>query len=742
MPENKDKKKKTNPNSNSPDFDENIKKKQMEEYHMDYKGQYMTTDQGVRVSDADNSLKAGERGPTIMEDFHFRERMTHFDHESIPERIVHARGSGAHGYFQPYESMSEYTKAKFLQDPKVKTPVFVRFSTVVGSRGSADTVRDARGFATKFYTEEGNYDLVGNNMAPFFIQDGMKFPDVVHALKPMADSEIPQASAAHDTFWDFASLVPEAAHMLMWVLSDRALPRSFRMMEGFGVHTFRWINEAGKARFVKFHWRPVLGTYSLVWDEAQKLAGKDPDWLRRDLWESIEMGDYPEFELCVQLVEEKDEHTFDFDLLDPTKIIPEELVPLKKVGKMVLNRNPDNFFAETEQVAFHPGNLVPGIDVTNDPLLQARLFSYLDTQLNRFGTPNFTEIPINKPVVPVSNFNGAGFMRQRIGKGKVNYFPNSLGGGDPKMASEKECGYVHYQEKIDGHKIRKRSKSFEDHFSQAILFWNSMSKTEQMHIVKALHFELGKVDSKEIRERMVNNILNNISHELAAKVAKGIGVEPPSGEAFSRVKDEVRSVKDKVVDAVTHGKTVKDSPALSMERSKKAGSIRSRKVAILIDNGFNHQELMSVKKALKDQGAQAKIISMFKGMLKSSDGQEVEVDKSHITTGSIMYDAIFIPGGKESVETMKKQGDVKHFINEAFKHCKAIAASGEGVDLVMESDIKGVKLAAMGTKELVNDAGVITLRDTSDLNAFSQAFVEAIGLHRHWMREEKMEVPA
>lgn len=713
---------------------EHSKNQQLEQFRENSKDQYMTTDQGVRINHTDDSLKAGSRGPTLMEDFHFREKITALDHESIPERVVHARGSGAHGYFQPYESMAEYTRAKFLQDPKVKTPVFVRFSTVVGSRGSADTVRDVRGFATKFYTEEGVYDLVGNNMAPFFIQDGIKFLDLVHSIKPEPDHEMPQASAAHDTFWDFASLMPETAHMIMWVLSDRAIPRSFRMMEGFGVHTFRFINAQGKGRFVKFHWRPVLGTHSLVWDEAQKLAGKDPDWLRRDLWEAIDMGDYPEYELSIQMVEEADEDKFAFDLLDATKIIPEELVPLKPVGKMVLNRNPDNFFAETEQVAFHPGNVVPGIDFTNDPLLQGRLFSYLDTQLNRFHSKNFPELPINRPVVPVHNHQGAGFMRQTINKGKANYFPNSLSGGCPMMAPESAGGYVHYQEKVDGNKIRNRSESFKDHFSQATLFWNSMSETEQKHIVSALHFELGKVDSKEVRQRMVNEILNNISHKLAAKVAEGIGVEPPS---------ENSAGEDKVVHKMKPGEAVEDSPALSMERTKKADSIKSRRVAILIDKGFNHAELMAVKQALKDQGAHPKIVSQFKGMVKSADGQEVEVDKSHVTTGSIMYDAVFVPGGKESVEAMKKQGDALHFINEAFKHCKAIGALSEGVDLLMTSNIKGVTLADMGTQgELVTEEGVITVRDAADYSAFNEAFVKAIAQHRHWMREEKMQVPA
>jgi catalase len=726
-------------------FDENAKNRQLEDYRESDEGQFLTTDQGVRVNDIDNSLTAGDRGPTIMEDFLFRERMTSLDHESIPERVVHARGSAAHGYFQPYKSWSEFTKAKFLSDPNIKTPVFVRFSTVIGSRGSADTVRDVRGFATKFYTEDGNYDLVGNNMAPFFIQDGIKFNDLVHSLKPMPDNEMPQASAAHDTFWDFASLMPEISHMIMWVLSDRAIPRSFRMMQGFGVHTFRWINAEGKGRFVKYHWRPLLGMHSLVWDEAQKLAGKDPDWLRRDLWEAIEMGDYPEYELCVQIVEEEDEHKFDFDLLDATKIIPEELVPLQKVGKMVLNRNPDNFFSETEQVAFHPGNVVNGIDFTNDPLLQARLFSYIDTQINRFHSKNFTEIPINRPVCPVHNFRGAGFMKMRIGTGKVNYTPNSLGGGYPKTATEEEGGFVHYQEKVDGRKIRKRSESFQNHFTQATLFWNSMSKPEQKHIIKALHFELGKVDSKEVRQRMVNDILNNISHELATQVAMGIGIDPPSGPVASKVKDTAENMKNKVSNAVTPGARVQDSPYLSMERSpiQNKESIKSRKIAILIDNGFNFQEYMAVKQALMEKGAHPKVVSMFKGMIRSEDGQEVEVDKSHITTGSIMYDAIFVPGGKKSVEAMKKQGDALHFLNEAFKHCKTIAATSEGVDLLMESSMKGVKLAEMGSNgELAEEDGVLTIRDTTDLNQFNQAFIKAIGMHRHWMREEKMQVPA
>jgi len=404
--------------------------------------QFLTTNQGVRINDNQNSLKAGPRGATLLEDFIFREKMMHFDHERIPERVVHARGSGAHGVFQVYESMAKYTKAKFLQDPSVETPVFVRFSTVVGSRGSTDMPRDVRGFAVKFYTEDGNYDLVGNNMPVFFIQDAQKFPDLVHSIKPEPDNEIPQASAAHDTFWDFISLMPESMHMIMWVLSDRALPRSFRMMEGFGVHTFRLINDAGESHFVKFHWKPLLGVHAVTWEESQKISGKDPDFLRRDLWKAIESGAFPEWEFGVQIVPEADEHKFGFDLLDPSKIIPEELVPVKRIGKMTLNRNPDNFFAETEQVAFHPGHVVPGIDFTNDPLLQGRLFSYLDTQLIRLGGPNFHEIPINRPIAPVHNNQRDGYHRHTINQGKTSYDPNSLANGCPFQAMIKDGGFA------------------------------------------------------------------------------------------------------------------------------------------------------------------------------------------------------------------------------------------------------------------------------------------------------------
>lgn len=689
-------------------------------FREDSKNQYLTTNEGVRVQHTDDSLKAGPRGPTLMEDFHFREKLTHFDHERIPERVVHARGSGAHGYFLPYQSMAEYTKAKFLQDPNKKTPVFVRFSTVVGSRGSADTVRDVRGFATKFYTEEGIYDLVGNNIPIFFIQDAIKFPDLVHAIKPEPDNEMPQASAAHDTFWDFVANTPELAHMILWVLSDRALPRSYRMMDGFGVNTFRFVNAEGKARFVKFLWKPLLGVHSLVWDETQKIAGKNPDYNREDLWEAIEMGDYPEYEFYIQMIEEQDEDKFDFDILDATKFWPEELVPPMKVGKMVLNRNPDNFFAETEQVAFHPGNVVPGIDFSNDPLLQGRLFSYLDTQLIRLGGPNFTEIPINRPLAPVHNNQRDGYHRMTINKGKTAYFPNALRDSDPKPAPEDQSGYVHYAEKIDAKKIRERGKKFKDFFSQASLFYNSLSGSEREHIIKAFHFEVGKVKDAQTRQKIVD-LFGNVDTDLATKIAQGVGATPPSGPQ-KRASD-------------------KTSPAVSMKDTVK-NTIKSRRIAILAMEGVHGGELMAVKKALQDQGAHTKVISKALGTLKSVDGNDVKVDMPFITTASVVFDAIYVPGGKQSIEALKDMGDALHFLNEAFKHCKPIGATSEGVDLLMASDIKGTKLAEQSDSGVVADQGVISVRGAADLDSFSKSFADAIAKHRFWMRPQKMQVPA
>ncbi|MCR3921735.1 MAG: catalase [Firmicutes bacterium] len=698
---------------------EKSKQEQLATFRAEHDGDDLTTNQAVRVNHTDDALKAGTRGPTLMEDFHFREKITHFDHERIPERVVHARGFGAHGYFQVYEPMSKYTKAKFLQDPAIKTPVFVRFSTVVGSRGSADTVRDVRGFATKFYTEDGNYDLVANNIPIFFIQDGIKFPDVVHAIKPEPHNEIPQASAAHDTFWDFVVQTPELSHMIMWLLSDRAIPRSFRMMEGFGVNTFRFINEQGKSHFIKFHWKPTLGVHSLVWDEAQKLAGKDPDYNRRDLWDAINAGQYPEFELGVQILEEQDEFAFDFDILDATKFWPEEQIPVRKIGKMTLNRNVDNFFAETEQVAFHPGHVVSGIDFTNDPLLQGRLFSYLDTQLIRLGGPNFHEIPINKPLAPIHNNQRDGYHRMTIDHGRVSYFPNSLQGNTP-LPNEQE-GYKHYEEKVEGKKVRQRSESFNDHFRQATFFWNSMSLIEKQHIIDAFHFEVGNVVDKNIKQGVVD-LFNNVDGELAKQIAMGIGAQPPSQPGGTGV--------------------TASSPAVSQQKTVK--SAYSRKVAILMDNGFNYPEVTQVMESLKNAGVNTEVVSKYQGMLTSVDGRQIEVNKNYAGTGSIMYDAIYVTGGRQCVDTLLHQGDAIHFVNEAFKHAKAIGATNEGVDLLATAQLQGTPLADPSTyAELVNELGVVTIRNAADMGYFSGKFIEAIAQHRHWIRQQQKDmVPA
>lgn len=697
------------------------KNEQLDEFRAFHDGKYLTTNQGVRVSHTDDSLKGGPRGPTLMEDFHFREKMTHFDHERIPERVVHARGFGAHGYFQVYEPMAEFTKARFLQDPSARTPVFVRFSTVVGSRGSADTVRDVRGFATKFYTEDGNYDLVANNIPVFFIQDAIKFPDVVHAIKPEPHNDIPQASAAHDTFWDFVVNTPEIAHMILWLMSDRAIPRSFRMMEGFGVNTFRFVNEQGKGRFVKFHWKPLLGVHSQVWDEAQKLAGKDPDYHRRDLWDAINAGDFPEYGLGIQMIEEEDEFKFDFDILDATKFWPEEVVPVKLIGKMTLDRNVDNFFAETEQVAFHAGNVVPGIDFTNDPLLQGRLFSYLDTQLIRLGGPNFHEIPINRPLSSVNNNQRDGYHRMTIDKGVVSYSPNSLQENAPWPAPDTMHGYTHYSERVDGWKIRARSDSFNDHFRQATLFWNSMSPAEKQHIIEAFHFEVGGVMNKQIRQRVVD-MFNNVDGQLAAQIAAGIGANPP---------------------AVPGGTGVTaSSPAVSQEKT--AMEARTRKVAILAENGFNFPEITQVMEALKGAGVHWEIISKNLGMITGVDGRQLEVNKNYVSAGSIMYDAVYVTGGRQNVDTLLMQGDSLHFVNEAFVHAKAIGATNEGVDLLSASQMQGVSLAAPDSQaQLVNELGVVTIRNAADMGYFAGEFIKAIARHRYWMRQAQKEmVPA
>ncbi len=720
----------TSPFKNSKPKD-NAKIQELKINREDSSNQFLTTNQGLKINDNQNSLKAGERGGTLLEDFILREKITHFDHERIPERIVHARGSGAHGYFQVYESMAKYTTAKFLQDPGHQTPVFVRFSTVAGSRGSTDLARDVRGFAVKFYTEEGNYDLVGNNMPVFFIQDAIKFPDLIHAVKPEPHNEMPQAASAHDTFWDFISLMPESMHMIMWAMSDRAIPRSLRMMEGFGIHTFRFINEQGKAHFVKFHWKPLLGMHSVMWDEALKISGKDPDFHRRDLWEAIENGDYPEWEFGVQLIPEADEHKFDFDLLDPTKLIPEELVPVRRIGKLTLNRNPDNFFAETEQVAFHPGHIVPGIDFTNDPLLQGRLFSYTDTQLKRLGSPNFHEIPINRPINQIHNNQRDGHMRQMINQSRTSYEPNTLGKGFPQQASTKMGGFASYAEKIDATKIRGRSKSFFDHFSQAALFYNSQSETEKLHIVKALRFELGKLETDTIKERMLY-LLAQVDKGLANQVSETLGIKVPAKLA-TPVNQSIpadASVKDNQPLAL---KKFNPSPALSMANTIKTA--KTRKVAVLIADGFAAPELNRMIAELKAEGIQAKIIATRGGLIKAEGSETVKADATFSTAGSVLFDAVYVPGGKKSIDILLKNPDAILFINETYKHCKAISATGMGIELLQASSwAKG--------KNLNNDKedGVVAAAAYS--KAISKSFIDAVAAHRFWNREKNDMVPA
>lgn len=674
--------------------DENSKDKQLEQFRVNNAGTKMTTNQALKVSNDEESLKAGIRGPTLMEDFHFREKITHFDHERIPERVVHARGYAAHGVFELYESMKEFTKAKFLQEPGTKTPVFTRFSNVVGSKGSADTVRDVRGFAVKFYTEEGNYDLVGNNIPVFFIQDGIKFPDLVHAIQPEPHNEMPQAASAHDTFWDFVANNQESAHMVMWLMSDRAIPTRWRMMEGFGVHTFRFVNAEGKARFVKFHWKPLLGVHSLVWDEAQKISGKDPDFQRRDLWESIEHGNFAEYEFGVQMIDEKDEFMFDFDVLDATKLWPEEIVPVKIFGKMTLNRNVDNVFAETEQVAFHPGNVVPGIDFTNDPLLQGRLFSYLDTQLIRLGGPNFTEIPINRAVCPFHNNQRNGYSRQRIDVGQVSYHKNSLADNTPSTSTAKEGGFVHYAEKVEGRIIQARSESFKDHFSQARLFWNSMSPPEKQHITDAFIFEVGKVNSKSVRQQVVDMFVH-VDKAMADIVADGVGVNRPTGKQVN--------VKA-------------SSPALSQKNTTRVPY--TLKVGVLIGNDFNGEEVKRTVKTLRKYGVTVDIVGEKLGTVRGADGLNVIVNETFLTMDPVLFDSLYVVGGTAENQA-KFNSNIQYFINESFKHYKPIGFASTGIPFF---EISNAKVGP----------GIVFATDNPE---FDNEFVKVIAQQRFWDRE-------
>jgi catalase len=663
----------------------------------------LTTAQGGPVSDDHNSAKIGTRGPTLLEDFHFREKIFHFDHERIPERVVHARGYGAHGYFETYKSLSRFTRADIFQRAGEKTPAFVRFSTVAGSKGSMDLARDVRGFAVKLYTKEGNWDIVGNNIPVFFIQDAIRFPDIIHAVKPEPDRQFPQAQSAHDNFWDFISLTPESMHMIMWVMSDRAIPRSFRFMEGFGVHTFRLLNASDDSTFVKFIWKPKLGMQSVLWNEAVKINGADPDFHRRDLWQAIQTGNFPEWELNLQLFDQDFADKFDFDVLDPTKIIPEEILKPVPVGRLVLNRMPDNFFAETEQVAFMTQNVPPGIDFSNDPLLQGRNFSYLDTQLKRLGSTNFTHLPINAPKCPFHHFQQDGHMAMRNPVGRVNYQPNSWGVG-PRESPER--GHRSFPEEIEGTKQRVRSETFADHYSQARLFFVSQTKPEQDHIVAALTFELSKCELPAIRERMVAHLLN-IHNDLATKVASGLGLRklPNPAEAALPTREDL-----------------KPSPALSIIKNG-PNRFEGRKLGILVTDGTDATLFKALQAAISKVGALTEIIAPKVGGAKASDGNWIEAHQMIDGGPSVLYDAVAILPSEAGTAALMQHASARDFVADAFQHCKFIGHSAAAHPLL---DKAGV----------LPDPGIVPLAGRKDVDTF----VGALGALRIWDREPKVKL--
>jgi len=697
--------------SGSPALGRNATIGLLDRVRVDASRRRLTTNQGVPVADNQNSLKAGLRGPTLLEDFVLREKITHFDHERIPERIVHARGSGAHGVFECTHAIPEFTRASLFAETGKQTPVFVRFSTVLGERGSTDTARDVRGFAVKFYTDEGNWDLVGNNMPVFFIQDAMKFPDLVHAAKPEPHFAMPQAASAHDTFWDFASLMPEITLMLMWAMSDRAIPRSYRTMQGFGVHSYRLVNDRGESHFVKFHWNPKAGTHSLVWDEAVKISGADPDFHRRDLWEAIEAGAYPEWELGLQIFTEEQAESFSFDVLDATKIVPEELVPIIPVGRLTLNRNPDNFFAETEQVAFCVAHVVSGIDFSNDPLLAGRIHSYVDTQISRLGGPNFHEIPINAPVAPVHNNQRDGIHRQAIHRGRVSYEPNSLGGGCPFQAGQ--MGFTSFPEptQVDDHKVRGKAERFADHYSQATLFWNSQTDVERQHIINAFRFELSKVQTAAIRLRMVSG-LRHVALTLAQAVAEGLGMPelpPPMPKALDR---EVTP-------------EVSESPALSLFARPGEEGIKTRRIAILVADGCDVGPATALAASLMAAGAVPRFLGSRLGVVTGADETTLEVDAPIDGAPSVLHDAVVLVGGEAAAARLIADGRVLEFVKDQYRHCKTILAIGTGERV----------LTACGIDVLLPDGrpdpGIILEDDASSANAF----IAAVARHRHFERE-------
>jgi catalase len=666
----------------------------------------LTTAQGGPISDDQNTLKVGPRGPTLIEDFHFREKIFHFDHERIPERVVHARGYGAHGFFENYKPQTKYTRADLFQRAGEKTPAFVRFSTVAGSKGSADLARDVRGFAVKLYTKEGNWDIVGNNIPVFFIQDAIKFPDMVHAVKEEPDSAFPQAQSAHDNFWDFISLTPESMHMIMWVMSDRAIPRSFRFMEGFGVHTFRLVNAKGESTFVKFHWKPKLGMQSVLWNEAVKINGADPDFHRRDLWTAIQTGNFPEWELQFQLFDQDFADSFDFDVLDPTKLIPEEVLAPIPVGRLVLDRMPDNFFAETEQVAFMTQNVPPGIDFSNDPLLQGRNFSYLDTQLKRLGSPNFTHIPINAPKCPFHHFQQDGHMAMRNPVGRVNYQPNSFGEG-PRESPQR--GFTPFAEVESGPKRRLRAESFADHYSQARQFFISQTEGEQRHIAAALIFELSKVKTPVIRERVVSHLLN-IDDTLASLVGTGLGLQ----------------AMPKAADAAVPTRQDLDSSAKLSIVQNGPERFEGRKLGILVSDGADAAVLKALKAALAKEGATFEIIAPKVGGAEASDGSWIEADQMIDGGPSVLYDAIALLPGADAIDDLLQESTVRDFVADAFAHCKFIGHVKAAVPLFEKA----------GVAEADFDEGIIPLASAKD----ATGFVGKLGQLRVWSREPRVKM--
>ena len=672
------------------------------ELHRNAGGEHssMTTNQGLSIADDENTLKIGPRGPALLEDFILREKINHFDHERIPERVVHARGSAAHGYFELTTSLADVSKAGIFNRVGGRTPVFTRFSTVAGNKGSSDTARDVRGFAVKFYTKEGNWDLVGNNIPVFFIQDAIKFPDLIHAAKPEPDREFPQAQTAHDTFWDYASLSPESTHMLMWIMSDRAIPRSFRMIEGFGVHTFRLVNHSGRSTYVKFHWRPKLGMQSLIWDEALKINGADPDYHRRDLWNAIDGGDFPEWELAVQLFSEDFAKRFDFDVLDATKLIPEEQIPLKVIGRMVLDRNPDNFFAETEQVAFCTTHIVPGIDFTNDPLLQGRNFSYLDTQITRLGGPNFAEIPINRPKCPVMNFQRDGHMQVAVPKGRVNYSPSSLAADSPR--EDPRRGFASFAEREEGDKLRVRSGSFSDHFSQARQFFYSLTEPEQNHVISAFTFELSKVEIKAVRARVLSQ-LANVDVKIAHRVANGLGHQDPivPSPATSKTRTDLRP-----------------SPTLSI-LAKFKPTLQGRMIGCLLADGTDPAFVAAIRAGAKANGAKVKVIAPKVEGVRASDGTMIPADMQLAGGPSVLFDAVVLALSPEGAQQLAMQSAAVAFVQDAFSHLKVIGHTAAAAPLLTKGNV-------------ILDRGVIQIGTTAD------PFLAEAAKGRIWEREPKV----